>query len=196
MQNVEFDLGSVYALPYANASFDAVFANTLLQHLADPSRALTEIRRVLKPGGVVGLADDDHSTLVWEPRTPALTEAHRLIARVIAHKGGDVYRARQSRRLLLEAGFVRVTGTNTLGTGGASGVPRRDAAVRGVVRGSAKQTSLQPESANHGRRLTRRRVTTRRSSPLCLPGARSRTTFSRSWESRRSSGLTEPRAGT
>jgi hypothetical protein len=52
-----------------------------------------------------------------------LTEALRLIARVIAHHGGDVYRARHYRRLLQEAGFVRVTATGTLGTGGGWGSP-------------------------------------------------------------------------
>jgi ubiquinone/menaquinone biosynthesis C-methylase UbiE len=119
--NVEFDVGSVHQLPYANSRFDAVFANTLLQHLAEPERALVEMRRVLKPGGVVAIADDDHSTLIWEPHNPALSEAHRLIAGAIAHNGGDLYRARTYRRLLLEAGFVRATATGTLGTGGVWG---------------------------------------------------------------------------
>jgi len=122
-RNVKFDIGSVYDLSYADGRFDAVFTNTLFQHLKEPERALAEIRRVLKPGGVVAVADDDHSTVLWEPRTPALTEALRLIARVIAHTGGDVYRARHHRRLLLEAGFVRVSATGTLGTGGVWGSP-------------------------------------------------------------------------
>ncbi|MBV9602483.1 MAG: methyltransferase domain-containing protein [Chloroflexi bacterium] len=122
-QNVNFDIGSVYDLPYPDGKFDAVFANTLFQHLKEPGRALAEIRRVLKSGGLVAIADDDHGTVLWEPRTPALTEALSLIARVIAHNGGDVYRARHHPRLLLEAGFVRVTATATLGTGGVWGSP-------------------------------------------------------------------------
>src|SRR5262249_4827895 len=40
VMNVTFEVGSVYELPYTDGSFDVVFANTLLQHLAEPSRAL------------------------------------------------------------------------------------------------------------------------------------------------------------
>lgn len=39
------------ALPFGDARFDAVFANHVLEHIEDDARALSEIRRVLKPGG-------------------------------------------------------------------------------------------------------------------------------------------------
>src|SRR3954469_2019302 len=38
--------GDVLDLPFPEASFDAIFASALLQHLADPARALREARRV------------------------------------------------------------------------------------------------------------------------------------------------------
>jgi ubiquinone/menaquinone biosynthesis C-methylase UbiE len=121
--NVRFEVASVYALPFPDGSFDAVFANTLLLHLAEPLHALREMRRVLRPGGVVAVADDDHSTQIWEPRTPLMTAMHQLFVKVIAHHGGDGYRARHHRRLLLEAGFARPVATGTLGTAGACGTP-------------------------------------------------------------------------
>ena len=39
------------ALPYADARFDLVIANHVLEHIEDDWAALAEIRRVLRPGG-------------------------------------------------------------------------------------------------------------------------------------------------
>ena len=55
--NVAFQAGSIYRLPYADASFDAAFACAVLQHMAAPIAALKEVRRVLKRGGVIGIVD-------------------------------------------------------------------------------------------------------------------------------------------
>jgi SAM-dependent methyltransferase len=121
--NVRFETASVYELPYSDASFDAVFAQTLLEHLGEPMRALREMMRVLKPGGVVGIADDDGATALWEPRTPPLTEALGLLMRLIEHRGGDPYVARNLRRLLLEAGFARPIATASIWGGGVWGTP-------------------------------------------------------------------------
>lgn len=38
-------------LPFADASYDVVFASHVLEHVKDDQRALSEIRRVMKPGG-------------------------------------------------------------------------------------------------------------------------------------------------
>lgn len=45
--------GSVTALPFPAASFDAVVCSDVLYHLDDDEGALAEMRRVLRPGGAV-----------------------------------------------------------------------------------------------------------------------------------------------
>jgi SAM-dependent methyltransferase len=46
----------VATLPFADASFDAAICLMVLQHVADPPRALGELSRVLRPGGWVLLS--------------------------------------------------------------------------------------------------------------------------------------------
>jgi ubiquinone/menaquinone biosynthesis C-methylase UbiE len=55
--SIELHVGDVYALQFPDASFDVVHAHQLLQHLSEPVRALTEMRRVLRPGGIVAARD-------------------------------------------------------------------------------------------------------------------------------------------
>ena len=50
-EGVEFVRGDATALPFEDATFDAVTAAFLLLHLAAPERAVREAARVLRPGG-------------------------------------------------------------------------------------------------------------------------------------------------
>jgi len=47
----EFQVADGEHLPFADESFDAVFAHGVVQYTADPRRLVAECRRVLKPGG-------------------------------------------------------------------------------------------------------------------------------------------------
>jgi len=53
LKGMEFTFGTANALaiPFPDASFEAVLANHMLYHLPDRAGGLAEIRRVLKPGG-------------------------------------------------------------------------------------------------------------------------------------------------
>ena len=46
-----FQLFDIQSIPFENGHFDAVIANHMLYHVPDRAKALSEIRRVLKPGG-------------------------------------------------------------------------------------------------------------------------------------------------
>ncbi len=59
--NIEFRVGDVHDLDLPDDAFDVVHAHQVLQHVADPVRALTEMRRVARPGGVVAACDSDYS---------------------------------------------------------------------------------------------------------------------------------------
>jgi SAM-dependent methyltransferase len=46
-------LADGHFLPFRNASFDGVAAQAVLEHVLDPALAVSEMHRVLKPGGIV-----------------------------------------------------------------------------------------------------------------------------------------------
>src|SRR5918995_1042331 len=51
---VGFEVGDAQALQAASATFDAVVSGLVLNFVAEPGRALSEMTRVARPGGVVG----------------------------------------------------------------------------------------------------------------------------------------------
>jgi len=51
--DVSLRLGDVRKLPYGTGTFDLVMTGHVLEHLVDPSVALSEMVRVLKPGGLL-----------------------------------------------------------------------------------------------------------------------------------------------
>jgi len=57
IQNLAFRSADVFALPFADESFDVVWTKYLLQWLKEPKRALNELKRVTRRGGVVVSCD-------------------------------------------------------------------------------------------------------------------------------------------
>jgi SAM-dependent methyltransferase len=55
--NVVFKEGSATALPFADATFDAVVTRLSFHHFAEPNVALKEMLRVLRRGGILTIAD-------------------------------------------------------------------------------------------------------------------------------------------
>jgi SAM-dependent methyltransferase len=66
-RGVDARLADVQALPFADASFDLVVAAWVLFHPADLDRALSEIERVLVPGGqlVAATNSEEHLVELW-----------------------------------------------------------------------------------------------------------------------------------
>jgi ubiquinone/menaquinone biosynthesis C-methylase UbiE len=53
--NASFRKADIYQLPFGDHYFDLVFASALFQNLTDPAAALSEVRRVLRPDGLIAL---------------------------------------------------------------------------------------------------------------------------------------------
>ncbi len=120
---IELDLSQAdaVALPFESATFDCVVCSNVVEHLEDPSTAIAEIHRVLKPGGLA-LVDFPlfHSTygghiegsikIPWFHLLP-----ERWVAAVLRRRGAErdlaVFRTlsgisnRRFRRIVRRVGF-------------------------------------------------------------------------------------------
>jgi len=74
LSNVEARVASAYELPLDNASVDRAFLVTVLPEILDQERALAELRRVLKPGGVLSITEE-----FSDPDYPFLFETVRRV---------------------------------------------------------------------------------------------------------------------
>ncbi|GII57619.1 hypothetical protein Pth03_60080 [Planotetraspora thailandica] len=108
-RNVDFAVADVHALEFADATFGVAHAHQVLQHVGDPVRALREMRRVTKPGGIVAARDSDYSAFAWYPRLPALDAWMALYQRVARSNGGEPDAGRRLLSWAHAAGFAAAT---------------------------------------------------------------------------------------
>ncbi len=103
--NIEFRTGDAYSLGFGDRTFDVVHAHQVLQHLTDPVAALVEMRRVLRPGGILAVRDSDYGGFVWTPSDPLLDRWLELYHRVCSRNGADADAGRHLLGWAQAAGF-------------------------------------------------------------------------------------------
>jgi SAM-dependent methyltransferase len=109
--NIDFAVADVHALDFGDATFDVVHAHQVLQHVADPVRALREMRRVCRPGGIVAARDSDYAAFTWFPSLAVLDEWLTLYQRAARANGGEPDAGRRLLAWAHAAGFEHVTAT-------------------------------------------------------------------------------------
>lgn len=62
---IVFQAGDAHCLDFPSATFDAVIAHTLISHVTEPAAVLSEMARVVRPGGTVVIFDGDYASLTY-----------------------------------------------------------------------------------------------------------------------------------
>jgi ubiquinone/menaquinone biosynthesis C-methylase UbiE len=111
--NLTFQVGDIYQLDFPDAHFDVVYAHQVLQHLARPVEALEEMRRVLKPEGLLAVRDADFGAFTWFPADPVLDRWMALYHELTQRNGAQSDAGRNLKAWARSAGFSDVVATSS-----------------------------------------------------------------------------------
>jgi ubiquinone/menaquinone biosynthesis C-methylase UbiE len=102
---LNFVRGDAQAMPFPSDSFDLVYSRMLLQYLREKEKAVAEIARVCRPGGIVLLQDLDGQLLWHYPEDASVQRAVQKVLAALAPTGFDPFVGRKLFCLAQKAGL-------------------------------------------------------------------------------------------
>ena len=87
--NLAFTRGNIHSMPFPDGTFDLSATRFVLIHDRDPARAVGEMVRVTRPGGMVAAHDMVHDGIWFSPERPALTRLLGAVTDTMRHIGAE-----------------------------------------------------------------------------------------------------------
>ena len=114
--NATFHVGDVTDLPFADGYFDVAHCHNVLTHVPDTAAVLAEVKRVLKPGGILGCRELICASSFTYPEFGALRQSWEVFEDLVAADDGHPQIGKDLKTHFVAAGFtnVRVTASVTL----------------------------------------------------------------------------------
>jgi ubiquinone/menaquinone biosynthesis C-methylase UbiE len=109
VENVSFQLGNLYELDLPENSFDFVYARLVFQHLEKIELALSNVWKILKPGGTLCILDIDDNWTSFAPESDAFVKFIRRSSAGQKRKGGNRLIGSQLFGMLNKAGYQNVS---------------------------------------------------------------------------------------
>ncbi len=106
--DVVFERSGIGATPFGSDSFDAVFIDGVFSTEGSPERAFEEVKRVLVPGGLLGVRHTTASSRVLSAEDPLLESGMERRDIAWQDRGGDPDAGLRQIQWLRDAGLVNV----------------------------------------------------------------------------------------
>ncbi|HLQ37760.1 MAG TPA: methyltransferase domain-containing protein, partial [Planctomycetota bacterium] len=100
--------GPAETLPFAANEFDAAFLCWILEHVDDPARTLSEVRRVLRPGAPVLVTEVQNASFFLDPYSPNTLQYWMAFNDTQLELGGDPFVGAKLGNLLLAVGYTDI----------------------------------------------------------------------------------------
>lgn len=120
VDNISFQKADIQNLPFEDGIFDLAHTNGVLCQIKDSIVGLSELKRIIKPGGIVASREPDMETYLFYPDNPILLEALQLSKRAVQIVGGDYYIGRKLKKLYTQVGFSKIIASASCDTYGGS----------------------------------------------------------------------------
>ena len=106
--NATFHVGDVTELPFEDNSFDVAHCHALLNHVPETQTSLAEVKRVLKPFGIISAREWISEAIIWFPLRETLESGARLLGGMIEANNGHPHMGKQLKNEFIRAGFTDV----------------------------------------------------------------------------------------
>ncbi len=109
--NATFHAGDVTELPFEDGFFDVAHCHNVLTHVPDTLTALSEVKRVLKPAGIVSAREMICESCFTHPDFGVIRKAWDMFEDLLAADEGHPQMGKDMKAHFLKAGFtdIRVT---------------------------------------------------------------------------------------
>lgn len=100
--------GDAHALDFPSDSFDSAFLCWILEHVRDPARVLSEVRRCLRPGSPIVVNEVQNATFFLAPYSPSTLQYWAAFNDHQFELGGDPFIGAKLGNLLQRIGFDEI----------------------------------------------------------------------------------------
>ena len=106
--NAQFYVADATDLPFEDNYFDVAHCYNVLMHIPDTDAVLSEVRRVLKPGGIIGSREMIAESSFSHPDFGIMRKGWEMFADLLAADDGHPQMGKDLKTRFCEAGFANV----------------------------------------------------------------------------------------